>query len=291
MLKLDDYFDIKWFGLAIILTATVILLTHIPQELMPSQLQESGLDKILHVAAYAAIAFVLILSVKSPLSLHSAFLVLFVLSAIGAVDEITQSLTNRQTSFTDLVFDVIGIVAILLLSIVGKHQLQKTKTGPASQLYFTAVVAFFAGVLIVPVTLISLSMVTGPSLFQQQQAARYFFYSTMCKLFEGNHNPKEVSVSEDALKTFNEYESRLGGKCSLSIDRFPYNLTMQRAGYFTGQAFFPSGDQFSVVIVRTGERFVLEKFEPLGWDVIWTEVLNDTERYYRLGYSPVYYEP
>jgi len=291
MLKLDDYFDIKWFGLAAILTATVILLTHIPQELMPSQLQEGGLDKILHVVAYAAITFVLILSVKSPLSLHSAFLVLFALSAIGAVDEITQSLTNRQTSFIDLVFDVIGIVVVLSLSIGGKHQLQKIKTGPASQLCFTAVVAFFAGVLIVPVTSISLSILTGPSLFQRQQAARYFFYSTMCELFDGKYDPKEKSVTESALKTFKEYESRLGGKCSLSISNYPYNLSRQRAGYFGGAASFPSGDQFSVVIVRTGECFVLERFEPLGWDEIWMEILNDTERYYRLGYSPVYYEP
>jgi len=291
MLKLGDYFDIKWLALAVTLTATVLLLTHIPQELMPSQLQEGGLDKILHVVAYAVITFVLILSVKSPLSLHSAFLVLFALSAIGAVDEITQSLTNRQASVIDLVADVIGIVAVLSLSIVGKNQLQKTKTGPASQLCFTAAVAFFAGVLIVPVTSISLSILTGPSLFQRQQAARYFFYSTMCKLFEGDYNPKEDSVSEDALKTFKEYESRLGGKCSLLIDGYPHNLSRQRAGYFTGQASFPSSDLFSVVIVRTGERFELERFEPCDWELLWMEILNDTERYYRLGYSPIYYEP
>ena len=291
MLKLDNYFDIKWFYLAVALTVTVILLTHVPQELIPSQLQEGGIDKILHIASYAAITFVLVLSLKNPLSLHSALLVLFILSAAGAVDEITQSLANRHPSLIDLAADVIGIGAVLSLSAVGKHQLQKARTGPASQWCFAAAVAFFAGILIVPVASISLHVFTGSSLFQRQQATRYFFYSTICELFDGKYDPKENSVAEGALKTFKEYESRLGGKCSLLIHSYPHNLSRQRAGYFTGQVFFPSGDQFSVVITRTGEHFVLERFEPLDWDVLWKEVLYDTERYYRLGYSPVYYEP
>lgn len=291
MLKLNNYFDIKWLALAVTFTAIVILLTHIPQELMPSQLQQGGLDKLLHVVAYGAITFLLIVSVKNPFSLHSALLVSFGLLAIATVDEITQPLVSRQASFVDLAADVIGIIAVLSLSIAAKHQLQKTKTKPASRLCFTAAVAFIAGVLIVPVTSVSLTLLAGPSLFQRQQAARYFFYSTMCELFKGDYNPKEGSVSENALKTFKEYESRLGDKCSLLINSYPYNLSRQRAGYFTGQAFFPSGDVFSVVIVRIDEHFVLERFEPWDWDLLWSEVLFDTERYYRLGYSPVYYEP
>jgi VanZ family protein len=291
MLKLKDYFDIKWLVLAVTFTAIVILLTHIPQRLVPSRLQESGLDKFLHVAAYGAITFLLILSVKSMFSLRSALLVLFVLSAIGAADEITQSLVGRQTSFADLVADVIGIVAVLSLSIVGKHQLRKTKTEPISQFCFTAATAFIAGVLVVPVASISLSILTGPSLFQRQQAARYFFYSTMCELFEGGYDPEEGSISENALETFREYRPRLGDKCSLSICNYPYNLSRQKVGYFDGAAFFPSGDSFQVLIVRTGSRFVIERFEHWDWDTIWSEVLSDAERYYRLGYSPVYYEP
>ena len=290
MLKLDNYFDIKWFYLAVALTVTVILLTHVPQELIPSQLQEGGIDKILHIASYAAITFVLVLSLKNPLSLHSALFVLFILSAAGAVDEITQSLANRHPSLIDLAADVIGIGVVLSLSAVGKHQLQKAKTGPASQCCFAAAVAFFAGILIVPLASISLHAFTG-SLFQRQQAARYFFYSTMCELFDDKYDPKENSVAEGALKTFKEYESRLGGKCSLHISIYPYNLSKQRVGYFSGVAVFPSGDTFEVLIVRTGSGFVIEKFKHCDWDAIWSEVLSDTERYYRLGYSPVYYEP
>ena len=65
LVKLKNYFDIKWLVLAVTFTATVIVLTHIPQRLMPSQMQESGVDKFLHFLAYGAITFLLILSVKS----------------------------------------------------------------------------------------------------------------------------------------------------------------------------------------------------------------------------------
>ncbi len=269
MLKLNNYFDIKWLVLAVTFTATVILFTHIPQELMPSQLQESGLDKLLHVVAYGAVTVLLILSVKSSLSLHSALLVLFALSAVGIIDEITQPLVSRQPSLADLLANTIGIVAVLSLSIVCKHQLQKAKTESVSRLYFTAAVAFIAGILVVPATLISLSILKGPSL---QQEARYFFYRTMHELFEGNYNPVEDSVSKDALETFKEYGPRLGDKCQLSI----YD---DSSGYFGGVAFFPSGDYFWVVIVRIGERFVLKKFNHADWESTWMEVMHNIEQH------------
>ncbi len=125
MLKLNNYFDIKWLVLAVTFTAIVLVLTHIPQEFMPSQLLKSGLDKLQHVVAYGTITFLFILSVKSPPTLYSAVLILFVLVAIGIVDEFTQPLVNRQASLTDLMADAIGVVAVLLVFIIGKHQFQK----------------------------------------------------------------------------------------------------------------------------------------------------------------------
>jgi len=290
-MKLDNYFYIKRLIVTATFTCVAILLTHIPQELTPSQLQESGLDKAVHIIAYGAITFLLIFSLKSLLSLRSALLILFTLSAIGAIDEITQSLVSRQTSLADLLADVAGIVTVLLFSIASKHQLQHMKTGPASGLYFTAMASFVTGVLIVPVVSMSLSVLKGPSLFQQQQAARYFFYTAVCELFEGSFDLEEGSLSEEAVETFKKYRTRLGDKCSFFIHNYPYNQSRQRTGYFSGTAIFPSGDLFSVVIVRTSENFVLERFEPLNWELVWNEILSDTERFYRLGYSPVYYEP
>jgi VanZ family protein len=217
MLKLNNYFDIKWLVLAIIFTATVIVLTHIPQRLMPSQMQESGVDKLLHFLAYGAITFLLILSVKSSPSLRLTLLVLFALLAIGIVDEITQPLVRRQASLTDLMADVTGVVAVLLLFIVGKHQFKKIKTESVSRLCFTIAVAFIAGILFVSATILSLNKFSGPSLQQQQKEALSFFYRTIHELFEGNYKHEEGTVSKDALETFNEHVSRLGNKCKLFI--------------------------------------------------------------------------
>jgi VanZ family protein len=288
MLKLNRHFDIKWLTLAVATTATVVLLTHIPEELMPSQLQEGGLDKIAHGVAYGAVTFLLILAARCSFSLRLASLVLFVLLPVGLVDELTQPFVRRQASLADLVADVVGIALVLLLATAAKHQLQRAKTEPMARLCFTAAVAFVAGVLVVPAISISLGVLTRPNLFQRQQAVRYFFYSTMCGLFEGDYDPDEGSVSQDALAAFEECKPRFRDKCSLALDYHPYNQRRQRAGHFTGTVFFPSGDHFRVVIVRTGDRFVMERFEPWGWDSDWSETLRDTERYFRLGYSPSY---
>ena len=95
MLKLDNYFDIKWLVLAVTFTTIVLLFTHIPQESIPSQLLESGLDKLYHVVAYGAITFLFILSLKSSPSVLSYLLLFFAIVAIGIADEVTQPLVNR----------------------------------------------------------------------------------------------------------------------------------------------------------------------------------------------------
>ncbi len=133
MLKLNNYFNIKWLVLVVTFTAIVILLTHIPQELMelmPPQLQvqESSLDKLQHVVAYGVITLLFILSLKSSPSILSSLLVFFALLAIGIVDEVTQPLVNREASLTDLAANVIGIVTVLLFSMVSKRRFRNTKT-------------------------------------------------------------------------------------------------------------------------------------------------------------------
>ena len=128
MLKLNNYFNIKWLVLAVTFTAFVLLLTHIPKEVMPSQLQENSPGKLLHVVAYGAITFLFILSLKSSPSMLSSLLVFFALLAIGIVDEITQPLVNREANLTDLAANVIGIVTVLLFSVVSKCRFRNTNT-------------------------------------------------------------------------------------------------------------------------------------------------------------------
>ena len=128
MLKLNNYFNIKLLVLAVTFTALVLLLTHIPKEVMPSQLQENSHDKLHHVVAYGAITFLFILSLKSSPSMLSTLLIFFALLAISIVDEVTQPLMNREASLADIVANVIGIIMVLLFFMVGKRRFQKNRT-------------------------------------------------------------------------------------------------------------------------------------------------------------------
>ena len=120
MLKLKNYFDIRWLVLAVTFTTTVITLTHIPQKFMPSQIQERGVDKFLHILAYGTITALFIISLKSSLSLFSASFLFFVISVIGIFDEVTQPLVNRQASFSDLLADITGVIVVFLLLLIVK---------------------------------------------------------------------------------------------------------------------------------------------------------------------------
>ncbi|MBC8471789.1 MAG: VanZ family protein [Planctomycetes bacterium] len=127
MLKLDNYFDIKWLVLAVTFAVFVLILTHVPQEFIPSQLHKSGLDKLQHVVAYGIITFLFILSLKNSPSMLSSLLIFFTLLAIGMADEITLPLVNRQASYADLAADAIGLVTVLLFSAVCKYRFRNTK--------------------------------------------------------------------------------------------------------------------------------------------------------------------
>lgn len=128
MPKFNNYFDIKRLVIAVGFTAIILLLTHIPKEAMPPRLQENSYDKLHHVVAYGGITFLFILSVKVSSTPLLFSLLFFAILAIGIVDEVTQPLVNRTASLADIVANFIGIATVLLLSMVGKHRIQKTKT-------------------------------------------------------------------------------------------------------------------------------------------------------------------
>lgn len=107
-------FNLKWLTIAILFTAIVVLFTHIPQEIMPERLQISGLDKIEHFVAYGAITLLFVLSLRDRFSLLSAAALFFAISALGAVDELTQPFVNRTASPFDWLADIIGISVVLL---------------------------------------------------------------------------------------------------------------------------------------------------------------------------------
>ena len=117
----NRYFNLKWLTIATLFTAIVVLFTHIPQEIMPERLQVRGLDKIEHIAAYGAITILFVLSLRTRLSLLTAAAFFFAISALGAVDELTQPLVNRTASPLDWLADIVGISVVLLAFVCFNH--------------------------------------------------------------------------------------------------------------------------------------------------------------------------
>jgi len=126
MLKHSTYFNIKWLIVAVIFTAIVVLLTHIPEEAMPSRLQVIGLDKLAHALAYGAITLLFVLSLRTSPSLLSAAFLFFAILALGALDELTQPFFNRTASLADWLANIIGISTVLLCSVCFKNSKHKT---------------------------------------------------------------------------------------------------------------------------------------------------------------------
>lgn len=108
-------FYTKRLIVAVVFTAIVVFITHLPPEVLPNQPQASGLDKLQHVVAYGAITFLFILFLKTPCSLLSASLLFIAILTLGTIDELTQPLVNRTASFTDLLADIIGFITVLFL--------------------------------------------------------------------------------------------------------------------------------------------------------------------------------
>ena len=114
----ETYFNSKWLKTAILVTALFFLFTHIPQEMIPSTLRKSGIDKLEHVLAYGVITFLFLIALRTSLTICSALLLLVVVSVIGAFDELTQIFVNRTASITDLIADIAGILCVLIFSTV-----------------------------------------------------------------------------------------------------------------------------------------------------------------------------
>ena len=121
-------FNIKRLTIAILFVAAVLLLTHLPQEVMPERLQISGLDKIEHVLAYGAITILFVVSFRVCPSLLLAAVLFFAISVVDAVDELTQPLVNRVASPFDWLADIVGISVVLLAFVCFNQSKRQTVT-------------------------------------------------------------------------------------------------------------------------------------------------------------------
>ena len=74
---------------------------------------ENSFDKLFHSIAYGGLAFLVawVVSCRSTLTVQRAALVVAFCSLAGALDEITQSWTGRNTDLHDWYADVVGAIA------------------------------------------------------------------------------------------------------------------------------------------------------------------------------------
>lgn len=129
MIKVKNFFNIKWLIVAVVFTAIVIFLTHIPEDATPSVLQIGGLDKLAHVLAYGSITLLFVLSLRTSPTMLSASLLFFAILSVGAFDELTQPFVNRTASLTDWLADVTGIFVVFVFKTVqsfSNHRQAKT---------------------------------------------------------------------------------------------------------------------------------------------------------------------
>jgi len=103
------WFDRKWLAATGIAALAVLAATHIPQEMMPKELQVRMLDKVEHAVSYGVIAFFGLMSFRRPLSFKVMTLILLAGALVGAVDEVTQPLVHRTASVVDWAADLAGI--------------------------------------------------------------------------------------------------------------------------------------------------------------------------------------
>ncbi|MBP7051180.1 MAG: VanZ family protein [Phycisphaerae bacterium] len=119
--KTRSGFRRRWLFASLASMALVLVLTHIPQEVMPKVLNRHLLDKVEHVGAYGLITILFLLSLPNGGSRIPAVVGLLVLAGVGILDETTQPLVNRIASVGDYASDLIGIALACLVFLVKKR--------------------------------------------------------------------------------------------------------------------------------------------------------------------------
>jgi VanZ family protein len=102
--------------IAIVLLAiywvTIFVATHIPVRSMP---KIDNFDKYMHTAAYAVLAFLMVLALSNPRSTWVPYVVTAIVAALyGVFDEFSQGFVGRSSDIVDWYFDCLGIVVGLV---------------------------------------------------------------------------------------------------------------------------------------------------------------------------------
>jgi hypothetical protein len=117
--------NIKRLIVALVITAAIILMTHLPPGSMPIKFAMKGSDKLAHLLAYGLITGLFIRSLRTLPSVVMICVLLLGVAALGAVDELTQPLVNRTACMRDWTADLAGIILAVLIFGWASHAKQE----------------------------------------------------------------------------------------------------------------------------------------------------------------------
>ena len=101
--------SVKWRIIAIVYFFFLVAATHTPQKRMPESLDLFGLDKILHVVAYAILTVLFMRAAGTGRPLLYRVVSVVVILGIAGIDEYTQTYVGRTCSVHDWLADIAGI--------------------------------------------------------------------------------------------------------------------------------------------------------------------------------------
>jgi len=109
MSKLQKTFKIPWVIAALGTLLVILALTHLPESAVVRQLNVTSFDKILHIAAYCLLGYMLFRAIRLRSKFASLLIVIGLIAVIGALDESTQPLVQRTASVADWFADCGGV--------------------------------------------------------------------------------------------------------------------------------------------------------------------------------------
>lgn len=117
----------KWFIIVMVYCFFLIAATHIPQERMPEKLDLFGIDKILHIVAYAILTVLSMRAVGTGRPLLYYIVSVVVILGIAGIDEYTQRYVSRTCSVYDWLADATGIsLALFCLTCLKRRKYRKS---------------------------------------------------------------------------------------------------------------------------------------------------------------------
>ena len=116
-----------WLGIAFVSLVVLLVLTHWPPEKIPIDINRFGLDKLVHMAVYAGLAWLFFKALPPGQTYLSWVGLIGGLLVIAVLDEITQTYVNRQFDLFDIAADAMGILGCFIILYSRKYSFKKQR--------------------------------------------------------------------------------------------------------------------------------------------------------------------